>query len=180
MKIGGIWVLLPCAVLFLLGVGVGRRSQTFRPVPFPDTVLRVDTVRDTVPVPRNVYVTRVDTVWIAADALVPLAAETEGPGDTVPAPTSCPAGQGARLLLPVERRIYRTNEYRAVVEGWRPSLVEMEVYPRTRTVTRYMTRETVRKTRWGIGVQVGYGIGPGAGRCSPYVGVGVQYALVRW
>lgn len=190
MKIGGIWVLLPCAVLFLLGVGVGRRSQTFRPVPFPDTVLRVDTVRDTVPVPRNVYVTRVDTVWIAADALVPLAAETEGPGDTVPAPTSCPAGQGAggeaagrdslRLLLPVERRIYRTNEYRAVVEGWWPSLVEMEVYPRTRTVTRYMTRETVRKTRWGIGVQVGYGIGPGAGRCSLYVGVGVQYALVRW
>lgn len=158
-------ILVVAAVFFCLGFFLlGRRYERNRPLelPVPDTVIRVDTIRDTVPVPQKVYATRIDTCWLRS------AADTVYVSDTV------------RVLVPIERREYATEEYRAVVEGWHPSLVEMEVYPRTRTVTRYMTRKAVRKTRWGIGVQVGYGIGPGAGRCSPYVGVGVQYALVRW
>ncbi len=147
-----------CLVFFLLG----RRYERNRPfdLPLPDTVIRVDTIRDTVPVPQKVYVARIDTCWM------PRAADTVYVSDTVP------------VLVPVERKEYATAEYRAVVEGWRPSLVEMEVYPRTQTVTKYLTRETIRKTRWGIGLQVGYGVCES--RMTPYLGVGVQYNIFSW
>ena len=146
--------------LFWLGVRTGRHSDRVLPTPVPDTVLRIDTLRDTVLVPRRVYVTRVDTCWL------PRAADTVYVSDTVP------------VLVPIERKEYATEEYRAVVEGWRPSLVEMEVYPRTQTVTKYLTRETIRKSRWGIGLQVGYGVSES--RLAPYLGVGVQYNIVSW
>lgn len=153
-------VLLLGAALFWLGVRTGRHSDRVLPTPVTDTVLRVDTLRDTLLVPQRVYVTRVDTCWL------PRAADTVYVSDTVP------------VLVPIERKEYATAEYRAVVEGWRPSLVEMEVYPRTQTVTQYRTRETIRKTRWGIGLQIGYGVCES--RMTPYLGLGVQYNIVGW
>jgi len=156
------------AVFFCLGFFLlGRRYERNRSLelPVPDTVIRVDTIRDTVPVPRKVYVARIDTCWLRP------AVHTVYVSDTV------------RVLVPIERKEYETEEYRAVVEGWHPTLVEMEVYPKTKTVTRYMTRETVRKTRWGIGVQAGYGVGAWDGK-SRLVHVlfwhRIQYDLLVW
>lgn len=47
---------------------------------------------------------------------------------------------------------------------------------------RYITIETAipvkEKTRWGVGVQAGYGVGKGG--LTPYVGIGLSYDLFRW
>ena len=156
------------AVFFCLGFFLlGRRYERNRPLelPVPDTVIRVDTIRDTVPVSQKVYAARIDTCWLRS------AADTVYVSDTV------------RVLVPIERREYATEEYRAVVEGWHPSLVEMEVYPKTKTVTRCMTRETVRKTRWGIGIQAGYWVGTWNGKSMPVhvlFRYRIQYDLLVW
>lgn len=155
-------MILSVVVVILLVISVRNcRRPTVRDVfEQVDTVVVRDTVRDTITVPRKVYVARIDTCWLHA------AADTVYVSDTV------------RVFVPIERKEYATEEYRAVVEGWHPALVEMEVYPKTKTVTQYMTRETVRKTRWGIGVQAGYGISDRG--MSPYIGLGINYNILTW
>ncbi len=109
-----------------------------------DTVWIRDTIRERVFVPRNVEVVRVDTLIVR---------------DTI------------RVPIPIEQKIYATDNYRAVVEGFRPNLTALEIYRSTPIVT-------TRPSRWGIGVQAGYGISSGG--LSPYIGVGVQYNVLTW
>ena len=71
------------------------------------------------------------------------------PHDTVKVP----------VLVPIERKVYETEDYRAVVSGFRPNLDSMEIFPRTKVITRSVETATAAKRRWirfGIGVGVGY------------------------
>lgn len=73
---------------------------------------------------------------------------------------------------------------------WEDSLARVYasgVYPHVDSVLHFTERMVIEKeipvvqirsTRWGIGVQAGYGIGKGG--LSPYVGVGVSYNLLSW
>lgn len=120
---------------FLMGRNRGRRSQQQRIR--IDTVVRRDTVRDTLLVPQKIYLTRIDTVYM------------QTPGDTVKVP----------VLVPIERKVYQTDDYRAVVSGFRPNLDSMEVFPQTRVITRTVEAASTSKRRWirfGVGIGVGY------------------------
>lgn len=123
-----------------------------------DTLVIRDTVRDTVFVPIARHIVRTDTVWMQVAR------------DTV----------RIEVEVPVERKIYETESYRAVVEGFRPMLVEMEVYRNTTLVTRETTFTPARQKpgRWGVGIQAGYGISTQG--LTPYVGIGVQYSILTW
>jgi hypothetical protein len=84
------------------------------------------------------------------------------------------------VKVPVERKVYETENYRAVVEGFRPTLVEMEVYRNIPIITRETTLAPARPKpgRWGVGIQAGYGLttlGP-----APYIGIGIQYSIITW
>lgn len=140
------------AALLVLTFQQGGR-ETVRTERHVDTLIVRDTVRDTLLIPQSVYVVRTDTVLLRL------------PADTVV----------REVAVPVERREYLTDHYHAVIEGYRPELVRMEVWPETRYVTRTEVSTVKRTPRLGVGIQAGYGIGPhGAG---PYVGVGMQYNL---
>lgn len=117
-----------------------------------DTLIVRDTVRDTVPRPFIVRFDHWDTLYI------PLYNIDTASTDSVP------------VLIPIERKEYRTEDYRAVVSGYKPSLDVMEVFRRTQTVT-----VTPKPKRWGIGPQVGFGM-PGGW----YVGIGVSYDIWQW
>ena len=119
-----------------------------------DTVTVTDTVRDTVPRPLLVRFDHWDTV--------PVPIPVQGAADTVRDTVYVP--------LPIEQREYLTEDYHAVISGYRPRLELMEVFRRTRTVTM-----TERPKRWGLGVQAGVGYPQGW-----YVGVGVSYDLWQW
>lgn len=82
------------------------------------------------------------------------------------------------VYLPREYLVYKDTNYRAVVSGVQPRLDSMEVYRTTitNTITKYV--EVKKKTKWGIGVQAGYGYN--GKKFSPYAGVGVQYNLISW
>lgn len=119
-----------------------------------DTIVVTDTVRDSVPRPVLVRFDHWDTV--------PVPIPVQGAADTVRDTVYVP--------LPIEQREYLTEDYHAVISGYRPRLELMEVFRRTRTVTM-----TERPKRWGLGVQAGVGYPQGW-----YVGVGVSYDLWQW
>ncbi len=123
-----------------------------------DTLIIRDTIRMPEPKPKIVYLARVDTVLMKEISI-----------DTV----------WVKVEVPIERKIYQTSEYRAEIEGFRPSLVNMEVYPITKIITEYKDRETKITKRWGVGVQLGYGamFYNNTVRMAPYVGVGVSHNL---
>ena len=125
-----------------------------------DTVVRIDTIRDTVliPVERQIVRVETDTLRVA--------------GDTV----------FVAVEVPITKTLYQTDEYRAEIEGFRASLLSMEVYRSTAYVNRTNVIKTPDTRRWGIGIQVGYGATLRDGRIvgAPFFGVGMQYNLVKW
>ena len=122
-----------------------------------DTIItnRIDTVRDTVPVP--VYESVVDSF--------PFAVPVPVPGDTV----------RDTVYLPITQKIYKDSLYTAYVSGYRAKLDSIEVYSKTTTV---FVRERAKRKRFGLGVHAGYGIT--GSKAAPYVGIGVSYNLWEW
>lgn len=146
------WIL--CGVLAVVAAWGWMRPKGMRPpVTVLDTLVVRDTVHDSVPRPVQVrfdhwdtfpvYIRDIDTLTVRESLYVP---------------------------VPVERREYRTDEYRAVVSGWHPQLELMEVYRTTQTIVA-----APKARRWGLGVQAGVGYPHGW-----YVGVGVSYDLWQW
>lgn len=93
-------------------------------------VVRTDTIRLPIPQPRIEGGTKFVIVPTYKPAKAPQNDElVEVVQDTTP--KDLPALKGDSVVIPIERRIYETDKYRAVVEGWRPTLVDMEVYNTT-------------------------------------------------
>lgn len=82
------------------------------------------------------------------------------------------------IQLPREYLVYKDTTYRAVVSGVQPRLDSIEIYRKnfTTTVTKYV--EVKKLSRWGLGLQAGYGFD--GKKLRPYVGAGVQYNLISW
>lgn len=145
------------AVAFLLG----RRSVKPEIVEIhrKGTVVVRDTVRETVLVPKVRYLTRVDTV------LLPV------PGDTVEVP----------VLVPISRKVYEGEDYRAVVSGFRASLDTLDIFRKTQTVTNTVVQRVEvpgKPKRWGIGVSAGYALTPQG--VKPYIGAGISYSFITF
>ena len=73
---------------------------------------------------------------------------------------------------------YKDSTYTAVVGGIEPYLKSIEIYPKTIYVNNSTTTTIKVRSRFGLGVQVGYGLSRNG--LLPYVGVGVQYNLIQW
>lgn len=153
------------AIVVIGGLGflAGRCSNKSRPAAEirTDTIVRVEVIRDTVLTVSKVERVRVDTVFVRV-----VGGTGIGPTDSV------------AVEIPIERRVYQTDDYRAVVEGFRANLTEMEVYRRTQFINTTQTVTVPDRRRWNIGIQAGYGITPRGPQ--PYLGVGVQYNIVKW
>lgn len=145
-------------ILFVFAAGffTGRRERNVVIQQQVDTIVRVDTIREVNMRVQKVYVDRVDTVLMSI------------PGDTVRVP----------VWIPIERKEYKTENYKAVIEGYRPCLVSMELYQKTMTIESFETRAVTAKPRFGIGLQAGYGFN--GKKVFPYIGVGMQINLLTW
>lgn len=149
---------LPYIIIIALILFIVFRPARVERVPgevIRDTIItnRIDTIRDTVPVP--VYESVVDSFPFA----VPV------PGDTV----------RDTVYLPITQKIYKDSLYTAYVSGYRAKLDSIEVYSKMQTV---FVRERAKRKRFGLGVQAGYGFL--GNKLSPYVGVGVSCNLWEW
>lgn len=123
-----------------------------------DTVRIRDTIRDTIPKPVKETLKRTDTVYLPI--LIDTTTDRTVEGDSAP------------VLIPITSKEYKTDNYRAVVSGYKPSLDLMEVYPEKEIIT---LKPKPKPKRLGLGLQVGYGYPSGL-----YVGGGVSYNLFMW
>lgn len=121
-----------------------------------DTIRVRDTIVDIVLMPVKETLKRTDTVYLPI--IVDTTADRTVEGDSVP------------VLIPITSKEYKTDDYRAVVSGYKPSLDSMEVYREKEIITL-----KPKQKRWGLGLQVGYGYPSGL-----YVGGGVSYNLFMW
>lgn len=127
-----------------------------------DTLVVRDTLRLPPPPPKIIYLDSIETITL------PSIIEK----DTV----------YVEVQVPIGRKIYETSDYRAIIEGFKPSLVSMDIYRRTEYINRVETIKIPDKKRWGIGIQAGYGVGikNGEMQLMPYIGIGVQWDIIRW
>lgn len=151
--------------ILALSFGLGRYTAT------PERILaesvRIDTLilRDTVTIHAPHYVHRHtrDTLRIPIREIV---------HDTV------------AVYLPRETKVYEDARYRAEVSGYEPSLDRIDIYAQTQVVTKDFTQMVKKKTRWGIGINAGYGLAINANNQAitpaPYLGIGIQYNLISW
>ena len=102
------WILVGVLAVLAVAGWLRPRGTVTTTEYVSDTVVVRDTVRDTVPRYVSVATVRRDTLF------VPLPADTVR--DSIP------------VIIPIERKEYRTADYRAVVSGYKPSLDYMEVY----------------------------------------------------
>jgi hypothetical protein len=139
-----------CIVLviaaFATGVWTGRRrSEPAGTSAVPDTVIIRDTLCVPVPEPHVVTVVRRDTIR-----------------DSIPYIT--PEGEA---VVPIVRKTYVTEDYKATIEGYRPELVSLELYPKTVTITK--------SPKWAL--TAGAGVGYGRNGVQPYIGLSLGFVL---
>ena len=149
------WIL----VCLLLGILVWMQCNPHDPSTVytkGDTVKLRDTIVDIVLLPVKETLKRTDTVYLPI--LIDTTIDKTIKGDTVP------------VLIPITSKEYKTNDYRAIVSGYKPSLDIMEVYGEKEIITL-----KPKNKRWGLGLQTGCSY-PGGW----YVGVGISYNLVMW
>ena len=155
---GFIGLVLGC----ILASALARRC--FTPEQNVATVADTLVVRDTIIERRPVYVTQTKT-----DTMLVVVRDTTVIHDTT------------YIVLDREQKYYRGDGYEAWISGYRPQLDSCRVFPETKYVTE--TVQDMRKpTRWGIGLQAGYGVVVSSGqiRAFPYIGVGVSYNFIRF
>ena len=156
-------------IAFILCVAVGavlflrycaEPSVVVREVVKSDTVtlVRVDTVIVEKPVPVRVVEQRTDTLVVYRAH------------DTIQVP------------VPIRQYRFRDSLYALNVSGYAVSIDRLELYPRTVYQTIQTTTERIiaDKKHWGLGIQAGYGYNFNSGKLSPYIGIGVQYSIVKW
>lgn len=117
-------------------------------------IVHIDTVRDTLLVPKYVQGERFDTIRDTVD------------------------GKPVYLPVPISSYLFTDDStYRVEMEGYNVKANSIEIYPRTITqpVIERVSVPTKQK-RWGIGVSAGAALTPQGIR--PYLGVGVHYQLI--
>lgn len=157
---GAFWGALVCFLISYMAGGYHFRDTA-------KTVVRTDTLHDTVTVREPVFVTeravRTDTVWlpVVRTRTDTVLLRPDGPKDS------------ALAVVPITQKVYADSTYKAWVSGYNPKLDSIQVYRQTIVTTK--TETVVKKRRIGIGVQAGYGYGFRYGGIEPYVGLGVSW-----
>ena len=85
------------------------------------------------------------------------------------------AGDSIPVVIPITQKAYKDSAYEAWVSGYEPKLDSINVF--SKTVIQTITKPIANK-RWGLGINAGYGYANG--NFGPYIGIGVQYNLIKW
>lgn len=116
-----------------------------------DTIIIRDTIRIKEPKPCYVEVVRTDTI-----------------------------AQIDTVTIPIERKTYQNEDYKAVIQGYKPDLISMDIYKKTTfirdTIQINNTITRMKRPRWVISVGPGVGYGP-KGLEPTYLNIIVGYVI---
>ena len=153
------------AVAVLIGVLIGQKHPQKSPVePIKekvDTLLIFDTITLTKPVfvekiqLDSVYMPVTDTLW-KHDTLY--------------------------VYLEREQIQWQDSLCRVYASGINPQVDSVTHFVQETIVTREISVPVKVKSRWGLGINVGYGAGINGKQVylTPYVGVGISYNILSW
>jgi hypothetical protein len=147
------------AVTFFVGFRIGRGDA-------PDVRIQTDTlmVRDTITIEKPVVEERI----LLQEVFLPVT-DTIMMRDTI------------YVALQREQVIWKDSLSVVYASGVMPEVDSVKHFISERIVTEKEVVEVRTRTRWGVGIQAGYGIGlSGDVRMTPYVGIGVTYNLLSW
>ena len=129
----------PYIIVIILGMAVGWLCRGYfhadkTPIVQNDTIVYRDTIRETYPIEISKEVVRREYVIVR---------DTLRIKDTL------------YLSLPMERRVYGSDDFYAEVTGYKPSLDYIEVFPKTKVITKTIQPVTNRNAL-SIGAELGY------------------------
>lgn len=139
----------------------------------PDTVRIIDTLHFINPAPTRDTIIRY--VRVGAFCKSPATAPPL-PTDTVAAADTLATDAAAAVLLPITQRTYTAPEYTAYVSGYLPSLDSITLHTPRTVITQ--PPPAVKNKPWSIGIAAG--VGAGRGGITPFIGVTLQYSLIRF
>lgn len=129
-----------------------------------DTITRADTIIARAPAAHGSTLVRYITVRVPVTCT-----------DTATGGQAAASEDTAEVAMPITQLRYTDDStYTAWVSGYQPRLDSIQTYRRTAAITREITRQAPR-SRWGLGVQAGYGLTPHG--FQPYIGLGINYRI---
>lgn len=156
-----LWVCILIAIFFL-----GRYTKKCEKVETVEVKTVIQTKTDTVRIVEPLEVVRTE---VRREMIQTPADTVYFPGDTVCIP------------VPIEVKEYRDSLFALQIEGYKPRLNWVEVYPRTETIYRTETKTVSNSSRrWSLGPSVFYGYDIRNNHWAPSVGVSIQYTLWSW
>ena len=142
----------------------------------PDTVRLVDTLRYVSPAPVSDTIIR----YVRVPVELP---RTDNPGSQVnpgnsaeSAEEAAAASDTAAVIIPITSRTYSTPEFTATVSGYLPSLDSITIHAPRTIITN--NPPAAKSKPWGIGIAAG--IGAWRGGITPFIGITLQYSLIRF
>ena len=144
------------AICFINGWVSCHRTTDKEVITITDTLVLTDTIIKFQPKPYKVTI--IDTIYLPQQPQQPQQPQYD--------------------TLIRQEVTYKDSTYTAVVGGIEPYLKSIEIYPKTIYVNNNTTTTIKVRSRFGLGVQAGYGLSRNG--LQPYVGVGVQYNFMQW
>lgn len=142
----------------------------------PDTVRLVDTLRYVSPAPVRDTIIR----YVRVPVELP---RPDNPGSQVNPGNSAEsaekadsASDTAAVMIPITSRTYSTPEFTATVSGYQPSLDSITIHAPRTIITN--NPPAAKSKPWGIGIAAG--IGAGRGGITPFIGITLQYSIIRF
>ena len=167
-------LLLIIGIIFLLSVALNvyhfaTESSSSASTSDTTRVTIYDTIKVVKPIAKDSVVVRyVAEVVRVTDTII----------DSVNVGTDCTLSEDIEVEIPITQKVYEDSTYKAYVSGFRSNLDSIFVYPKTEVRTINIKP---KPKRWGIGVQVGYGLSlTPAPKFAPYIGVGISYNLFNF
>lgn len=181
-------IIVTCAATLFFAGWFSGGEHTRRKMTSPENLISTDTTTTRVPIQDtpvlvdSVAVERIDPVVVPV-----IHSNVEKPAKTPDLPVVIIESDStdvavsdsmrivipdsARVVFPITSKIYETENYRAVVTGYKPELSEITIFaPRTTVRNGYVDTKRWRCT---VGAQIGYGITPAG--AQPYVGIGFTF-----
>lgn len=139
----------------------------------PDTVRLVDTLRYVSPAPVRDTIIR----YVRVPVELPRQDNPANPGNSSEsAEKAAAASDTAAVIIPITSRTYSTPEFTATVSGYQPSLDSITIHAQRTIITN--NPPAAKRKPWGIGIAAG--IGAGRGGITPFIGITLQYSLIRF
>ena len=143
-----------------------------------DTVRLVDTLRYVSPAPvRDTIIKYVRVRLPSTPPATDNPISPVNPGNSAESAEKAAADTDtAAVIIPITSRTYSTPEFTATVSGYQPSLDSITIHAPRTIITN--NPPAVKSKPWGIGIAAG--IGAGRGGITPFIGITLQYSLIRF